>query len=134
MRRDSYCKDGKWSVSPIRIIAGAIFLSLRELFFFCHCKDADWPVAISGPWGTMVPCIVIARTRSVRSNLCGSNSSDVCHCEGTKCPWQSFPHRHCEGHDSAPKQSLVVGLQLVGNSRSTEKERLLRKDFRPSSQ
>ncbi len=85
-------------------------------------RGHEVPVAISGSCGP--PKVIVSpfphgpqglslRGAKRRGNLREGNALVVCHCEGTKCPWQS----------------LVVVSQLGGNSRSTEKERLLRKGF-----
>ncbi len=74
------------------------------------------------------------RRGNLRALRCRRTSH--CHCEDALaseaisgpriCP--SPKGCHCEGHSCGPWQSTVVVSQLGGNSKSTGKERLLRKD------
>ncbi len=107
----------------------------------CHCENALASEAISGSWFTIVwhfqkysirdcfgrasPFLAMTPPLSLRgAKRCGNLWV-------LGCNWSpSVIARARQG----PKQSLVVGSQSCGTSKSTEKERLLRQDLRPSSQ
>ncbi len=104
--------------SPFGLLRSVIARSevTRQLFLIRHCESHG--VARGNLW--FLRC----------------NRPAHCHCEGPeRAPWQSpdsevqaSPLCHCEDAER-PKQSPVVVSQSYGNSRSTEKERLLRQGF-----
>ncbi len=108
-------------------------------------RATKWLVAISGPWGAVewafqkygkreiassgLPSFLamtnigeqpsMRKPRNEIASSCLAVLLAMTKRRGTPRN-DTLPFCHCEGHDSAPKQSPGVGSQLIGNSNSTQ--------------